>query len=169
MSISVLFSSFFGFDGLIFLVAVGNAVVFYLARKSINELYETMHKKVYTPAVHEETASLRTEVDSMSEQQIDSMREKAVRYYTLYGTITGIFPLLGILGTVISLISMVGDTSIESGFFAALTSTFWGLVFAIAYKFLDGFLSPKLEDGERAVEVLLAKRAKEREEKEKGL
>lgn len=102
----------------------------------------------------------------MSEQQVDALRERAVRFYTLFGTVTGIFPLLGILGTVVSLLSMVGDgANIQSGFFAALTSTFWGLVFAIVYKFLDGFLSPKLEDGERSAELLMARRAEREDEK----
>lgn len=166
MSLSVLFSSFLGFDGLIFLVAAANGAVFYLARKSISELYETMHRRVYAPSAEREAQAVRLEVDSMSEQQVDALRERAVRFYTLFGTVTGIFPLLGILGTVVSLLSMVGDgANIQSGFFAALTSTFWGLVFAIVYKFLDGFLSPKLEDGERSAELLMARRAEREDEK----
>lgn len=168
MSLSVLFSSFFGFDGLIFIVAVVNGVVFCLARKSILELYDTMHRRVYAPSAEQEARTVRLEVDHMSEQQVDALRERAVRFYTLFGTVTGIFPLLGILGTVVSLLSMVGDgANIQNGFFAALTSTFWGLVFAIVYKFLDGFLSPKLEDGERSAELLIQRRT-EREDEKKG-
>lgn len=154
MSLSVLFGSFFGFDGLIFIIALVNAGIFYMARKSIMELYDTMHRRVYAPSPKEEREKLIREVETLTDQQVDSLRETAVKWYTIFGTITGIFPLMGILGTVISLLSMVGDKAdIQGGFFMALTSTFWGLVFAIIYKFLDGFISPKLEDGERSVEL----------------
>ena len=133
MSLSVLFGSFFGFDGLIFIIALVNAGIFYMARKSIMELYDTMHRRVYAPSPKEEREKLIGEVETLTDQQVDSLRETAVKWYTIFGTITGIFPLMGILGTVISLLSMV--------------------VFAIIYKFLDGFISPKLEDGERSVEL----------------
>ena len=46
----------------------------------------------------------------------------------------------------------------QTNFFAALTSTFWGLVFAIVFKFLDGFLSARMEDNDKAVDLLLQRR-----------
>jgi chemotaxis protein MotA len=165
MTLSILFGSFLKFDFLIFLVAAANGVVFYLARKRIRTLYDTMHRTIYAPSAEKEARSAKLEVDGMSEQQVDAMREAAARSYTLYGTITGIFPLLGILGTVVSLLSMVGDSAnVQNGFFSALTSTFWGLIFAIVYKVLDGFLSPKLEDGERSAELLMQRRTRGKDE-----
>jgi biopolymer transport protein ExbB/TolQ len=67
------------------------------------------------------------------------------------------FPLLGMLGTVISLIPMVNliGTETTGAFFAALTSTFWGIVAALVFKFLDSFLSYKIEDNEKHMEFLL--------------
>ena len=76
--------------------------------------------------------------------------------YSLFVNLTGIFPLLGILGTVISLLGMVGDmTNVQDNFYGALTSTFWGLVFAIIFKFLDGIISAKIEDNEKNVQLYL--------------
>lgn len=72
------------------------------------------------------------------------MRNRTGSLYSLFVNLTGIFPLLGILGTVISLLGMVGDmTNVQDNFYGALTSTFWGLVFAIIFKFLDGIISAK--------------------------
>ena len=99
---SVIFMNFFGFDMIIFLVAVATALVFYFTKKSAD------------------------------------------------------VPLLGILGTVISLLGMVGDmTNVQDNFYGALTSTFWGLVFAIIFKFLDGIISAKIEDNEKNVQLYL--------------
>lgn len=164
MSLKILFSNFFGFDGLIFFLAAFNGYVFYQARKKIFALYDTMHQRIYAASDKQEQLDVIKEVDKLSDQLVDSLRESAVAVYSFYETVTGIFPLLGILGTVISLLSMVGATAdIQGGFFAALTSTFWGLFFAIIYKLLDGIISPKLEDGERSVELFFARGKKEGE------
>ena len=71
---------------------------------------------------------------------------------------TAVFPLLGILGTVISLLPMVSDmTNMQNNFFAALTSTFWGLVFAIGFKLCDAFLSSRMDDNDKNVNLLLSR------------
>ena len=54
----------------------------------------------------------------------------------------------------------------QQNFFAALTSTFWGLVFAIIFKLLDGFLSSRMEDNDKAVDLLLERRELLREGRE---
>ena len=46
-------------------------------------------------------------------------------------------------------------TSVQDNFYGALTSTFWGLVFAIIFKFLDGIISAKIEDNEKNVQLYL--------------
>ena len=43
----------------------------------------------------------------------------------------------------------------SQNFFSALTSTFWGLVFAIIFKLLDGFLVSRIEDNDKNVTLLL--------------
>lgn len=160
MSVPVIFSNIIGFDGIIFLAAAANVFVFHGARRSAVKLYSSMHKEVYTPSCGSDIKAIKSDIGRLSDKKVSAMRERAVAWYTLYVNITGIFPLLGILGTVISLLGMVGSSSDVTGsFFAALTSTFWGLVFAIIFKFLDGFVAPKLDDGERAAELFMQRKA----------
>lgn len=156
MFFSVIFKNIIGFDGFIFIVAAVNIFIFVSARRAAARLYNCMHRQVYTPMAEEEIKEMEQEISSLSEKKVSALRERAESRYTLYVNITGIFPLLGILGTVISLLGMVGSPdSVTNGFFAALTSTFWGLVFAIGFKFTDGFISSKLDDGERAAELYI--------------
>ena len=159
MKLSVIFSNIIGFDGLIFLLAALNVYIFLSAKRAANVLYMSMHHSVYSPSLDKDISSIKNNLEGLTDQKLSSLRETAVAKYTLFINLTAIFPLMGILGTVISLLGMVGDTSdIQGGFFAALTSTFWGLIFAIVFKFLDGFVSPRLEDGERAAELFMQRR-----------
>ncbi len=69
--------------------------------------------------------------------------------YSLFVTIISIFPLLGMLGTVASLVTldMSGDMSVvQDKFFLALTSTAWGIVFAIVFKIVNAVIQTKTED-----------------------
>jgi len=157
--LKVIFSNLIGFDGLIFLVAAAEIFIFIKAKAAAETLYKAMHKHVYAPSYQDDINSIQEGVEGLTDLKLSALREKAVSAYTIYMNLTGIFPLLGILGTVISLIGMVGNTTdIEGNFFAALTSTFWGLIFAIVFKFLDAFISPKLDDGERAAELFMQRR-----------
>ena len=95
------------------------------------------------------------------------MRKRSESLYSVFVNVTSIFPLLGILGTVVSLLPMVSELAdMQTNFFAALTSTFWGLVFAIIFKLLDGFLSSRMEDNDKAVDLLLERRELLREGRE---
>lgn len=159
---SVIFSNIIGFDGLIFLTAAADAAVFAAAKKAAGRLYGAMHKEIYAPSCGSDIHEAAEDIEKLTDKKVSAMRAAAVSRYTLYVNLTGIFPLLGILGTVISLIGIVGNTSgIEGSFFAALTSTFWGLVFAILFKVLDGSVSPVLDDGERAAELFMQRRAEQ--------
>ena len=61
-----------------------------------------------------------------------------------------IFPLLGMLGTVSALLSLdlsSGDMSnLNANFFAALTATAWGIVFAVVFKILYSFIVDYIEE-----------------------
>ena len=56
---------------------------------------------------------------------------------------------MGLLGTVLSLLPMVnsmGDLGAQTGsFFLALTSTFWGIVFAIIFKAINGVVEAEID------------------------
>ncbi len=153
---SVIMMNIMGFDMIIFIVALCNAAVYYLTRKSADELYKKMHLTVFVPDKTESQAETAAELENLRESDVAAMRNRTGRLYSVFVNLTGIFPLLGILGTVVSLLSLVQDISnVQGNFYGALTSTFWGLVFAIIFKFLDGVISPKIEDNEKTVQLYL--------------
>ena len=92
----------------------------------------------------------------LADKEIIALRNKAELWYTWYVNISAIFPLLGILGTVIALIGMQGDAmTADSSFLLALTSTFWGLIFSIVFKSMQTLIEAKLDEGVREAERCL--------------
>lgn len=85
----------------------------------------------------------------------EDLRKSLNKAYSLFTTSITLYPLFGMFGTVISLIS-VGDVdfsqateslnAIKGDFFTALTSTAWGIVFAAIFKIWNAFLQPGIED-----------------------
>lgn len=71
--------------------------------------------------------------------------------YTLFVTMISIFPLLGMLGTVLALLGLdmsnaEAVSSAKENFFGALTSTAWGIIFAIGFKIVNAWLFADIED-----------------------
>ncbi len=73
--------------------------------------------------------------------------------YTLFITIISLFPLLGMFGTVKSLIGLGGvfqaggDVGgIKSEFFLALTSTALGIIFSVIFKMINALFQPFVEN-----------------------
>ena len=71
--------------------------------------------------------------------------------YTLFITFISIFPLLGMLGTVIALLGLdMSDaeaiSNAKENFFGALTSTAWGIIFAITFKIINARFFADVED-----------------------
>ena len=162
----IVFSNFTWVDALIILLAAGNAVVFALARRETLGLYNTMHQSKYVPSWRGRAAHLADSVRAVDEEGVIAMRNRSERLYSIFINITAVFPLLGILGTVVSLLPMVANLAdMQQNFFAALTSTFWGLVFAILFKLLDGFLlSAVIEDNDKSVALFLSRAPEQKEE-----
>lgn len=159
--LSVLGKNFLSFDFIIFLLAGLN--VFVLVKTSIysKQLYRTLNPYCWIPGgdaslreIQEKFAKNR---ETSSETDIILLRRKMNAYYVVYENLTAIFPLLGLLGTVVSLLPMVEDMGeIMTGlFFSALTSTMWGIIFAIVFKTLNGYLSSGIEDNEKNIEIYL--------------
>lgn len=68
--------------------------------------------------------------------------------YTVFITLISVFPLLGMLGTVIALLSLdlSGDTeALKGNFFQALDTTMWGIIFAVVFKIINAFFQPFIE------------------------
>ena len=155
----VILENLLGFDLIIFVAAALNGACYYLARKNANALSRKLHVTVYVPSRRIDPDSVVKTIRSIDEEKIVAMRKRSESLYAVFVNVTAIFPLLGILGTVVSLLPMVSELSdMQTNFFAALTSTFWGLVFAILFKLLDGFLSSRMEDNDKAVNLLLERR-----------
>ena len=93
----------------------------------------------------------------LSAQELLRSRGIMNRNYTRFSIITTMFPLLGMLGTVVSMIPMVNSIGAENAqlFFAALTSTFWGIVCALICKAFDILIYYKIDDNEKHLEYLL--------------
>ena len=74
--------------------------------------------------------------------------------YTLFVATISMFPLFGMLGTVVSLIGLgnifqtdgTDMNGIKSEFFLALTSTAWGLIFSLLFKFVNAIAQPFIEN-----------------------
>ena len=164
----VIFGNLLGFDMLILLAAAVNGAVCYAARREALRLYNTMHQTKYVPSWRAAPGAAAESLRAVDEEVVISMRNRSERLYSIFINITGVFPLLGILGTVVSLLPMVANLAdMQQNFFAALTSTFWGLVFAIVFKLLDGFLlSAVIEDNDKSVTLFLARTPEREAERE---
>ena len=154
-------SNLFGYDLIIILTAIGTLAYFLYVRMYSIKVYDMIHTKGYRPDdvldTKEVTPPSKEEI-KQTKTKLRAMRETSDKYYTMFTNLTGIFPLLGILGTVISLLPMVQDiANMQSNFFVALTSTLWGLIFAIFFKVLDGMLSPRIERNNRGIDDYLEK------------
>ena len=84
--------------------------------------------------------------------------------YSVFVTLITIFPLLGMLGTVKSLLvlNFVDENAImnaRNSFFDALTSTAWGIIFAIIFKVVNAVISKHTEDNIEKVSELINSKA----------
>lgn len=86
-------------------------------------------------------------------------------WYNIFTGIITFYPLLGMLGTVIALIEVAGQSAEDiptDQFFLALTSTAWGIIFSILFKFVyalsQSTFERVLDDGN----TILMEQAKEK-------
>ena len=159
---AVIFMNFWGFDIFIFLAAIFNGIVFYFVKRSADRLRGRMTHKIFVPHFNLSRRESDRQAAELREEDVLELRGSMDRFYALFVNITGIFPLLGILGTVVSLLGLVSNMeNITGNFYGALTSTFWGLIFAILFKFLDGVISPEIESNEKNVRIYLDSRTAE--------
>jgi len=152
-------NNLFGYDLLIILVAIFTLGYFLFVMWHSDRVYSSIFTQGYMPddEFDEEEKKPPTKKELKEKKNnLRSMRETSEKYYSMFVNLTSIFPLMGILGTVIALIPMVDQLAdMEGSFFVALTSTLWGLLFAIIFKMLDGILTPRLDRNERGIEDYL--------------
>lgn len=160
--IDIFINNLLGFDWIILLMAAGNLAVYMLTRSEINKIYSHFNLQDYMANLNDEAKAAlkqntKKENKKLTARELLLYREKMNKRYALYSNLTTMFPLMGMLGTVVSLIPMVNSIGAESTglFFSALTSTFWGIVFALIFKLLDASVSYKIDDNEKHMEYML--------------
>lgn len=124
-----------------------------------------MHPKKNIPLItmlEQHVSGLSDEVNS--EQEIDIKRlddlfekeSKVKRNYSMFISLTSIFPLMGIAGTVLALLTVHDFTAelIKNNFLSALTSTFWGVVWGGVCKVFEGFIEPLISKNTSELEII---------------
>ena len=155
-----LYQNLLGYDLLIILAAFGNFMYLIFILGHTKKVYNVIYTQGYQPDDFNEQQVARPTRDQLkhTKANLRKMRETSNKYYTMFISLSSIFPLLGILGTVVALIPMIQSVDgMEQNFFFALTSTLWGIVFSILFKVLDGTLAPRIEHNEQGISEYLAK------------
>jgi len=153
----IIFKNLIGYDMIIILMAIVNvAFIIPKLRRVSSELRNRLQGTVYLPLELILESVNSDHKNQLNLHELQELREKEVFFYHLFETINSIFPLLGILGTIISLLGMVGLESdiIMNNFTIALTSTFWGLIFAISFRAVDGMLAPKFYQNQENLQLI---------------
>ena len=169
---SVFWDNFVRFDFLIFLLAVGNFFIYWRTRRSAKKIRSHLFPGGYVPGGEAHSAGLaehyRHYLSPSGESELLHERRKMNFFYSMYFNITSIFPLMGILGTVISLIGMVNRSSeqVQQNFLLALTSTLWGIIFAIVFKAVNGYLASVIDNLDEVFELYIERNSRTFQHKE---
>lgn len=121
---------------IIWALAVWNLIVFFIACSKTKKLESLVHPWMHY-GCHREGS---TDVNILT-----NAADSAAFWYSLYANQTAIFPLLGIFGTVCSLMGVSQNADTAASFFNALDTTIWGLIFAIVFKVIDSWISSTLD------------------------
>lgn len=156
-----IFMNIFGYDMIILIFAVITVIECFFLIDATDKLHKAMNNNIFVPDSRRSQEEAENNISRLTETKIVEMRDRSAGLYSVFVNLTGIFPLLGMLGTITSLLSLVADTTdITGNFYGALTSTFWGLVFAILFKFIDGIISARVDDNEKSVALYLERNYK---------
>ncbi|MDW7695384.1 MotA/TolQ/ExbB proton channel family protein [Flammeovirgaceae bacterium SG7u.111] len=131
---------------LIFVLAAVNAIVLTKAYTQIKQLKKDLFEG---DAPLERFVRKRLGQEGDIENQLRSNFSKmedsynaATRWFHIFSSIISVFPLLGILGTILGIIPAVSDLGdITDSFSLALVSTLLGVSFAGIFKIFEGILS----------------------------
>lgn len=97
-------------------------------------------------------------LSEVKEFENDVLKQRTIMnlFYSLFANAVSIFPLLGMFGTVKALIGFAGENAAEMElFFQALTSTAWGIIFAVLFKIADAVISVPVAANNKEVDTLL--------------
>lgn len=144
----------------IYAFSIANIFMYRRAKNSIDRLNEIVHPK------NDRRIGMQTKM-SISADELDNLinlSDDAASKYTWFVNITAIFPLLGILGTVLALMNSSGTENLSANFSMALWTTFLGLVCAIICKLFDSGISSKLDRALDEADYLIHKHDEEKRE-----
>ena len=108
-----------------------------------NKKYDVNSNSKEIDETDDESVSIRP--DTIRKYETDF--NKKCSWHGVLAQIIPIFPLLGILGTVTGLMLQIQSSDIEgmmNSLDVALTTTFWGLIFAIGLKLLDALFPSRI-------------------------
>ena len=73
--LQVILHNLLGFDLVIVLVALGNALCFAVTRRAANELYRKLHRLIFVPSRRENPDALAREISAVDEEEIIALRD----------------------------------------------------------------------------------------------
>ncbi len=150
--LQLLFNNFLGYDAFIFIAGAINIALFVRIMKYLKAIETDFQDTKYlqnewlVKHIGDQTNRSAVELKDVL-NRFTSNKRRLDQTAVFYISLTSLFPLMGILGTVIALLSLSDfSTAIASvSFSKALTSTFWGILFAAISKFGEGFFTAKME------------------------
>lgn len=137
-----------GYDGIIFIFAVITFWVYIKAGNENKKLLSYFDELTVKRKENDRKPETLKKPKKISEAELMEIHFRQDKFYGFFVNIVSIFPLLGMIGTVLSLLSLdlsASNSSITNNFFGALTSTFWGAVFGVVFKLADSSVSTKIE------------------------
>ena len=164
--LGTLFKSLFTTSDIVILLwAIATAVIYWVTYDTTGRLRGHLwnSERRANPKEHREQTPAQI---LEHEDQALEMQGRMNQFYALFANFTAIFPLLGMLGTVKALVMLAPSLSVNGGdveqFFHALTSTAWGIIFAVAFKVLDSFISVRVESNNKELDTLLERNSARR-------
>lgn len=151
--VEILIRNLAGYDIVIFIAALVNCILFVQITKGLNNIEEHFKQTKHLQnelLLHRLNLKTNGKTAEKLHGVLDiftTSKQKLDQISVFYISLTSIFPLLGILGTVIALLSLsdFSNEIVSVNFSLALTSTFWGILFGALSKFGEGFFTAKLD------------------------
>lgn len=140
----------------ILLIGLGGAAVFFNIRSKIRNIMPYIETRQRNAEIHKDRIRKNS---SLNETKFKDKLKNLNFWYTLYSNIVSVFPLLGMGGTVYSLLSLAQNSDLLStvemdSFFMALNTTIAGIVCAVIGKIADSFISPDIADINKEYDLL---------------
>ncbi|MCL2187833.1 MAG: MotA/TolQ/ExbB proton channel family protein [Defluviitaleaceae bacterium] len=145
--INAIAGNLWGYDTLIIFAAMANSVLFMLTKWKLRQFGAAIYMQ-NDASLYGKNAEILVKVGIEDVKKIKNARHVVNQLYSVFTNVITIFPLLGLIGTVYALINITGAggmDNMQDSFMISLTSTFWGMIFAIVYKIADATISPDVE------------------------